>query len=95
MTQAMLFQKIEKFRFSNIAGTKSLIVDLEESAKNCFWRTSNDPIEYIRLRGSYPKATINKVFSMLGVKVTRVNRKRGKREWKTIVHIKDVSDSPQ
>lgn len=48
------------------------------------------PIEYIRLKGSYPKATIKRVFSILGVEVTRVTKKSGKHEWKTIVHFKDA-----
>ena len=95
MTQAILFEKMEKFRSSNIAGAEHLIIDLEASARECFWSTCNYPIEYIRLRGSYPQATIKKVFALLGVKVTRVNRKAGKCEWKTIVHFKDAFDSVQ
>lgn len=92
MTRDILVQKIVKLQSSNIVGLKDLIDDLEMSANECFDWQPNFPIDYIRLRGSHPRAAINKVFSMLGVKVTRVNRKPGNCEWKTIVHFTDFSD---
>lgn len=96
MTEGILFQKLEKIRSSNIAGAEQLIVDLNQSANECFGYTiDNSPVEYIRLRGKYPKSMIKIVFSKLGVKVTHVSRKPGKCEWKTIVHFTDVSNSPQ
>lgn len=96
MTQATFTQNtqnLNKIRSSNIAGAKYLISDLEESVQECFWCASvYSSVEYIRLRGNYPKSMIKKIFSMLGVKVTHVNRKPGKCEWKTIVHFTDISN---
>ena len=92
MTFNTFTEKLKKIRSSNIAGAALLIQHLEESITECNTFDDNFPIEYIRLRGSYPKATIKRVFSILGVKVTHVNRKPGKCEWKTIVHFTDISN---
>lgn len=90
MTFNTFTEKLKKIRSSNIAGAKLLISDLEESTNMCNAFDDDFPIEYIRLKGSYPKATIKRVFSILGVEVTRVTKKSGKHKWKTIVHFKDA-----
>lgn len=77
---------------------KSLLTELKKLTDEWTWDTyysdflADDPISYIRLDGKYRSPTLRKVFSKLGLVVTRVTYKPGK-GCKTIVHFKDISFS--
>lgn len=72
---------------------KSLLTELKKLTDDWTWDwyyskcLADVPISYIRLKGRYHHPTLKKVFSKLGLVVTRVTYKPGKVH-KTIVHFK-------
>lgn len=90
MTRNIFTEKVKQ-KFPTPKTDQPLVLELKELIKD--WQhdydtfeLNNYPIVFIKLKGRYHKGTVTKVFSKLGLTVTKVARKHGR--YKTIVHFK-------